>query len=160
MEKKVDDGKLFGNRQKQSLFVLALMILGIIYMSTRTSPDSPSGQVRAAVEAMVKGAEERSIKPFKKYLSEDVKDSQGRGKEEMLRILRGIFFRYQKVSLEVLSLDVETQTNPDIITAELLLLMSDTPLPKDKGNFVLTFRNEGEWRVWEVDWEDAAGYGM
>jgi len=151
---------LFGNRQKQAVVVLFLLVAGIVYTTTRPSADSPEGRVRKAVAAMIHGAEQHQIKPFRTYLSDSVRDEVGRNKEEMIRILQGVFLTHRKIALDVLSLDVTGGTNPDVLNVRLNLLMRDSPLSMDRGNFELTFRREGgEWRVWEVVWEDGAVYG-
>lgn len=151
--------ELFGNRQKQSFFVLILMIAGIIYtVSRQNAQKTPEGIVKAAVEEMVEAAQKKKIAPFKEHLSEQVRDDSDHGKEEMLNMMRGIFLRHPKISLQIFALDVKTGTNPNVISVSLTLLMSEGPLPTDKGTFDITFRNEnGQWRVWEVAWRD--GYG-
>ena len=150
---------LFGRRQKQSLFILLLMIVGIIYMNRCSSPDSPEAKVKAAIREMVEGAEKKDIDPFEKHISVNVQDEQGRGKTELLNTLRLIFLQHPRISLSLLSLNVAGNTNPDVISADLTLLMGETALPSDKGNFFLTFRREGdEWRVWEVKWGEGYGY--
>jgi hypothetical protein len=158
MEEEMSDW--FQNRQKQSLVILLLLVAGIIYTSTRGSdPESPEGQVRKAINELVEAAEQRDLDPFRKHLSEDVQDEQGRGKQDLLNTLRMIFIRHQKISLSLLNLNVDNNTNPDIISASLTLLMGDTAIPTDKGNFFLTFRREGDtWKVWEVEW--GTGYGI
>lgn len=151
--------EVFGARQKQSLVVLLLFIAGMFYMSNRENPESPEAQVRAAIEEMVRGAEKKDIDPFKKHLSEEVQDEQGRNKEVLLNTLRVIFLRHPRISLNLLDLDVAGGTNPDVIKASLTLLMSETALPTDKGNFFLTFRREGDtYRVWELRWDGGYGY--
>ncbi len=151
--------EVFGKRQKQSLFVLLFFIAGMIYVSWREDPASPEAQVKAAIEDMVKGAEKKDIDPFKKHLSDQVQDEQGRNKDALLNTLRVIFLRHPRISLNLLSLDMADNSNPDIISADLTLLMSETALPTDKGNFFLTFRREGNaWRVWEIKWDGGYGY--
>ena len=154
-----EEHPLFGRRQKQSLFVLVLMIVGMIYMNRCSTPNSPEAQVKDAIREMVEGAEKKSIAPFEKHLSDNVQDEQGRGKKELLNTLRLIFLQHPRISLSLMSLNVEDNTNPDVISADLTLLMGETPLPSDKGNFFLTFRREGDtWRVWEVKWGEGYGY--
>jgi len=149
----------FGRRQKQSAVVLALMLAGVVYMSMRGGDDSPKGQVTRAVKAMVAGAENKDIGPFREYFSENVRDESGNDKQALLNILRGIFLRHSNISLSLVSLDLQDNTNPDLISASLTLLMGETVLPTDRGNFFVTFRREpdGVWRVWEVRWQ--GGYG-
>ena len=150
----------FDNRRKQTIAVFLLVLAGIIYSSLRSPPGSPKAVVEQAVKEMVEGAENRELGPFKKHFSEEIRDEQGRNKTQMLAILRGIFFRYKTISLSVVSLEAERGTNPDTYYADLTLLMGDSLIPTDKGQFRLTFRREGnKWRVWEADWGDGAAYG-
>lgn len=152
---------LFGNRQKQSLAILAMIVIAIIVVPMwNRDPDSPETQVRTAVQTLVKAAEKEDMGPFRELLSQKVKDSNGRSREEILKTLFAIFFQYKQIKLTQVNLDIVTGTQPDVITANLTLLMgASSPLPSDKGNFVLTFRKEDDtWRVWEIDWEDGAQY--
>jgi len=152
--------ELFGNRQKQSLVVFLLLLVGIIYSSMRKGESDPEVIVTRAVEELVQAAEDGDLGPFRKWLGDDVQDGSGRSKEEIVKTLFGIFFTYKNIILNTVSLDVQTATNPNIITAQLVLLMgANAPLPSDKGNFLLTFRFDGsDWRVWEIEWEDGAQY--
>jgi len=151
--------ELFGRRQKQSLFVLLFFIAGMIYVSMKQDALSPEAQVRAAIDDMVRGAEEKDLDPFKKHLSEQVQDEQGRNKDVLINTLRLIFIRHPHISLHLLDLNVSDSTNPDVISSSLTLLMGETLLPSDKGNFFLTFRREGDvWRVWELRWDGGYGY--
>ncbi len=150
----------FQERQKQSLVILILLAAGVIYLSMRGSGDNtPRSQVERAIKAMVKGAENKNIGPFREYFSENVRDESGNRKQDLLNILRGIFLRHKNISLSLVSLDIQDNTNPDIISASLTLLMGENILPTDRGNFFATFRREedGAWRVWEIRWQ--GGYG-
>ena len=136
-----------------------LLLAGIAWVSSRTDPLSPEGQIEKAITEMVEGAEKKSVSPFKEHLSEDIRDDSGRGKKDMLNILRGIYLRHQKIHLQILSLDFAGSTNPHIMNVQLELLMSETNLPTDRGRFSLTFRDEnGTWRLTEAVWNDGYGY--
>jgi len=154
--------ELFGNRQKQSAVVLALILIAIFWRMGASGPDDPETVVTEAVKALVEAAEKEDLDPFRTWLSDQVQDSSGRGKEEIVKTLFGIFFRYRNIRLNQVSLTVDQGTNPDVLTARLVLLMgADTPLPTDKGSFRLTFRREEDtWRVFDIDWEDGAQYGL
>jgi len=150
----------FGPRQKQSLFVLVFMLAGIAYMTCRNErQDSPEAKVRAIVQELVSAAESKDLGPFKKYLSEQVTDESGRKRDELLNVMRGIFFSHKKISLTLVSLDIATNTNPNLIDARVVVLMSETLLPTEKGDFLVGFRKEAAgWRIWEVKWGE--GYGI
>ncbi len=153
--------ELFGNRQKQSLVILGLIILAGVFVPMWNKGDAePEEQVRQAIQRLVEGAESGDLDPFKELLSQQVKDSQGRNREEILKTLFAIFFQYKNIKLTEVSLKIVSGTQTDVMTANLSLLMgSSTPLPTDKGDFSLTFRREdGTWRVWEIEWEDGAQY--
>ena len=149
----------FQERQKQSLFILIFMIIGFVWMDTRPDPQSPEAQVRAAITEMIEAAERKDLGPFKKHLSEEVEDETGRDKKEIISVLQLIFLRNANISLSLLNLDVGGGTNPAYFDVDLTLLMGQTVVPSDRGNFFLTFRNEGEsWRVYEVRWDGGYGY--
>jgi len=148
----------FGRRQKQSLVVLILMVLGIVFYSQRQS-DDPESAMRQVIKDLVGAAESKDIGPFKRHLSEQFKDDRGRRKPEVLGIMRAIFLRHPKISLNIASMRFQDSSDPMVRELELTLLMSETSLPTDKGMFWITFRQEGtDWRVWEVVWEDGYGY--
>jgi len=150
----------FGPRQKQSLFVLVLLAAGIGYYTCKSQPaGSPEAIVRGIVKTLIEAAEERDLEPFKTYLSDQVTDENGRTKDELLTILRGIFFTHKKISLTTLQIDITPNTNPNLMQAHIVVLMSETTLPTDRGEFFTTFRKEGDgWRITEVNWGE--GYGI
>ncbi len=151
--------EFFGTRQKQSLAVLLFLLAGMIYVSWRNQPRTPEGQVEAAVRELVAAAEKKDMRPFRKWMGTRVRDDSGRTRDEILSILRGIFFRHPKISLQILSLDVQTGTNDTIVNAKLQLFMSESLLPQDKGTFDLAFKQEdGAWRIWEIKWLGGYGY--
>ncbi len=153
--------ELFGNRQKQSLVILALIIFAGVFVPMWNKRDSsPEDQVRKAVRRLIAGAEAGDTGPFKELLSEQVKDSQGRNRDEILKTLFAIFFQYKDIKLTEVSMQIVSGTQDDVLSVNLSLLMgASSPLPSDKGDFSLTFRREdGTWRVWEIDWEDGAQY--
>lgn len=152
---------LLDTPQKKIVAAVAVVLLIGVYFSLKPSPGSPEAICEEAVREMVKGAKDRSTAPFKKWLSEDVRDDQNRDKREMLRILQGIFLRYPNIELNIISLRAQQDTNPDVVNVDLSMFMSDTALPQDKGDFFLKFRREGSnWRAWQIEWSEGAGYGL
>ncbi len=151
----------FQDRQKQSLFVLLLLVLGSIFYFRRSSDEDPGAIVERAVREMVVAVEKKDLGAFREHLSEEVQDERGRSKQEILQVLRVIYLQNPRISLTIVNLDAQDSTNPDMISADLTLLMGDSIIPDDKGNFNLTFRREDDnaWRVWEVSWGDGARYG-
>lgn len=149
----------FGTRQKQSLVVFVFMLAGIAYVSYKNQPeDTPEAAATKIVNTLIEAAEEKNLGPFKTYLSERVKDENGNGKEELLNTLRGIFFAHKKISITLMSLEVATGTNPNIVDADIVVLMSERILPTDRGEFFVSMRLEEDgWRIREVKWGD--GYG-
>lgn len=145
----------FGPRQKQSAVILGIFLLGIIFVSTRRDPESPEAAIEKAIYAMVEGAEQKDKDPFRKYLSETIHDNHGNNYESLMRTITGIFFRYPKINLNVVSINFLDSSNPNEIPVDLTLLMSGSNLPEDASTFTLTFREEnGTWRVIEVIWAD------
>jgi len=148
----------FGNRQKQSLFVLLLMIAGMVFVTLRSS-DEPEERIRKMIVELVQGAEHKDISPFKEHLSDQFKDEKGRNKQEVLSILRMIYLRHQKISLNIVGMQFQDSTDPSVMELELELLMSETSLPSEHGRFWITLRDRGKgFLVWNVVWEDGYGY--
>lgn len=145
--------------QKQSAVVLAIFVAGLAYVSFRGDPDSPEALVKKAVKAMVLGAEEKDLGPFKSIISEDFRDESDRSKAEVLNILRAIFLRHPTISLNILKLEATQSSNPQLYEVQLELFMSETSLPSERGEFLLTFRQEGnKWRMWSARWGGGYGY--
>ncbi len=150
---------IWTNRQKQSAVVLAIFLAGIIYMSQKSDPGSPDVIIKTALREMVSGAESKDLDAFKLHLSDDFRDESGRSKTDVLNVIRAIFLRHPSISLNVMTLDVQESSNPLIYEAQLVLLMSESTLPTDKGEFFLSFREEqGQWRLWSARWGDVYGY--
>ena len=146
---------------KKIVAVVAIVLIVLTWWSLQPEPGSPEAICEGAVEELIEAAENRDIGPFRKWLSDDVADESGREKQDIIMLLRGIFLRYQNISLTTVSLSVAQNTNPDIVDARLTLFMSDSALPQDRGTFEMTFRREGSsWRIWQLAWEDGAGYGL
>lgn len=151
--------ELFGPRQKQSLVVFLLVLAGIVFVSW---PQGDQGdaetQINRAFEEMVAAAEKKDLDAFKKHLSDDIKDEQGRGKQAMLFMLNTIYKRHPSIHLNIIDVTIYDGTSPDVRETTLDLLMGETPVPTERGSFSVTFRNEGgTWRVWQAKWN--GGYG-
>ncbi|MDJ0835980.1 MAG: nuclear transport factor 2 family protein [Acidobacteriota bacterium] len=147
--------------RKIAVIAAALLLIWMTWYALQPEPGSPEAVCKKAVEELVAAAEARNIKPFRKWLSEEVQDESNRDKQQILRVLKGIFLRYPNISLNILSLKVSQDTNPDLVHADLDLFMSDTALPQDRGKFNLTFRREGgTWRIWQLEWQEGANYGL
>lgn len=152
--------EVFGRRQKQSLLVLVFMLTGIAYMTLKNRPDdTPEAAVKKIVHTLIEAAEEKNLGPFKTYLSEKATDENGRNKEELLNLMRGIFFAHKKIGISLIALEVTPNTNPTMADASIVVLMSENILPTDKGEFFISCRKEEDgWRIWEVRWGE--GYGI
>ena len=149
----------WSNRQKQSAFVLILVILGIGYMSLKSNPDSPEAAIETAIDAMIEGAEAKDIDPFEDHVSPSFRDESNRPKDDVLRIVRAIFLRHPTIAISKVNLDITSTTNPAVYDARLLVLTGEGLLPKDKAEFYLTFRQEqGRWLLWQAQWGDGYGY--
>jgi len=147
--------------QKKIVLAVAIVLVALTWWSLQPEPGSPEAICRGAVEELIAAAEAREIGPFREWISEEVQDESGRDKRQIIMLLRGIFLRYQNISLTTVSLNVDRGTNPDLVDARLTLFMSESALPQDKGSFELTFRREGSsWRIWQLAWEEGAVYGL
>lgn len=148
----------FGNRQKQAAVVLVIFIAGLIWMNFRQT-ESIDVQVEKVIRALVAGAEARDVGPFKKHLDESYRDDRGRTKAEVVGLMQVLFLRHQKVSLSVVSLSIGPGSHENQREVSLNLLMSESILPQEHGNFLLTVEKKGSnWRVTSA--AIGEGYGI
>jgi len=145
---------------KLAIIALVVVLLVLSWISLKPEPGTPEVVVEDTVRELVAAAEARNLKPFRHHLSENVKDGADNSKKEILRLLQAIFLRNNTISLTILGLTVEKDSNPEILHVTLVLLMGNTPIPEDKGTFEFTFRREGDWKVWEMKWQDGVQYGI
>jgi len=148
---------VLARRDVQIAIFVVVGVIGLIWV-LRPDPRSPEERIRAAIEAMVEGAENHDLDPFRDYLSEQLKDQSGLGKQDVLNRLRVLFLRHPSIHLQILSLEVSGSSN-QVKNVFLELLMSSTSFPQDKGNYDIVFRLEDDtWRVFSLDW--GSGYGQ
>ena len=140
-----------------SVFGLVL-ILGIVWISRSNRHETPESQIRKVVQILVEAAENHKLSPFKEYLSDQLKDQDGRSKQDILQTMQLLYLRHPSIHLQILSLDFSGSSD-QIRNVNLQLLMSSSSFPEDRGSYGFVFRKEGQtWRIFSLDW--GQGYGQ
>ena len=117
--------------------------------------DSPEQQVRAVIDQMEAAAENRDVGELTQYLSEDYRDSNGMGPDEVARYLRGYFIANQSIHLltriEELEFPTEGEARARVTVGMLGREAADTnqwDLAAELRAFKIALRREDDaWKV-------------
>ncbi len=136
------------------------MLAALASLAACSGADSPEQQVRAVLEQIELAAEHRDVGELTGHLSEDFRDSSGRGPEEVARYLRGYFIANQSIHLltriEHLEFPTEDEARAEVLVGMLGREAADTAreagdlgeLTADLHTFKVALRREdGEWKV-------------
>jgi hypothetical protein len=111
------------------------------------------------LQLLIEAARQRDIGPFESMLSDDVMDDSQRNKDELLKILRLLFFRHKTIYLNVLEMKSEETIQDQEVVIGLTMLMGQQAITVEKGSFEVAFQKEGsKWRVIRVKWGSGYGY--
>jgi hypothetical protein len=127
-------------------------------------PDTPEGQIRAAIQRGAEAAERKDLKTLRDLMSDGYRDDHQLDKRGAEGLLRLHFLRNKSIHLLVRTADV-TVTDPDHGAATVLVAMAGVPIPTvedlpvlraDLHHFELSFtREEKNWRVTQATWRRA-----
>jgi hypothetical protein len=132
-------------------------IFALAALSACGGADSPEQQVRAVIDQMESAAESRDVGDLTQHLSEDYRDSNGMGPEEMARYLRGYFIANQSVHLltriEQLEFPTEGEARVRVVVGMLGREAADQwDLAADLRAFKIALRREqDDWKVTFVE---------
>ncbi len=116
-------------------------------------PKSPEAQVRNTIASIETAAEARDVGDVMAHISDQFRDSYGRGSEDLPRVLRGYFIANQSVHLltRINRIDFPTQEEARAnVTVGMLGRDSAASwdLAAEIREFDVTFMREGgEWKV-------------
>lgn len=133
------------------------IIFALAALSACGGGDSPEQQVRAVIDQMELAAENRDVGDLTEHLSEDYRDSNGMGPEEVARYLRGYFIANQSVHLltriEQLEFPAEGEARARVTVGMLGREAADQwDLAADLRTFKIALRREPEdWKVTFVE---------
>ena len=130
-----------------------LVCIGLLGLAGCGDPDSPETQIRTTIAAIETAAEARDVGDVMAHLSDQFRDSHGRGSEDLPRYLRGYFIANQSIHLltRVNNLDFPTrdEARANITVGMLGRDSADSwDLAAELREFDVTFMREGgEWKV-------------
>ncbi|SRR5512138_1940541 len=117
--------------------------------------DSPEAQVRAVIDRMELGAENRDVGDVLDHVSATYRDDHGNGREEVGRLLRGYFIANQSIHLltriESLSFPAEDEARATVVVAMVgrdAAASNAWDLAADLQTFdIVLIREGGDWKV-------------
>ncbi|HEY0941296.1 MAG TPA: hypothetical protein VGE08_14445 [Steroidobacter sp.] len=131
------------------------MILALGMLAACGNSDSPEQQVRTVIDQMERAAENRDVGELTEHLSEDFGDSNGNGREEIARYLRGYFIANQSIQLltriEQLEFPADDEARAQVLVGMVSRDAAATnqwDLAADLQAFDIALRREdGAWKV-------------
>lgn len=135
------------------------MLAALATLTACGEADSPEQRVRAVIERMELAAENRDAGELTEHLSEDFRDSNGRGPEDAARLLRGYFIANQSIHLltriEHLEFPSDDEARVQVLVGMVGREADATgaaprrwDLAAELHTFKLALRlEEGEWKV-------------
>jgi len=135
--------------------ILAALILSLAVLAGCGDANSPEQQVRAVIEQMEAAAENRDVGDLTEHLSEDYRDSNGMGPEEVARYLRGYFIANQSIHLltriEQLEFPTDGEARAQVLVGMLgrdAAATNEWDLAADLHTFRIALRREADdWKV-------------
>lgn len=107
--------------------LLAILVLLASAIACSEDPRSPEEHVRALLDQAEQAAEAKEIKVIKEMISENYADAQGRGKEDLKRVLAYHFLRNQAMHLTS-RVDSITLLPSGEVDGVLYVAMANTPI--------------------------------
>lgn len=144
--------------------LLSLLILAGLAALPSCSPDpgSPEEQLRALVRQAEEAAEEKSLSPIRRMISDDYSDEGGNDRQAIEGIIRYHFLRHDAVHLITRISDLAFP-EPGRAEIQIFAAMAGEPIPSadridplraDFYRFELTLAREdkGEWKLVTARW--------
>jgi hypothetical protein len=142
-----------------------LLIVALLLSACSDEPETPGQQIRALLTQAETAAEAKQLDEITYLIADDYRDSQGRDKKNVGRLLALYFFRNQSIYLLTRIRSIAF-SEPDATVADvsLFIALAGTPFPDDLSGFraqflrldlVLLQNDEGDWRVRQADWQRA-----
>lgn len=149
-------------RKNQGILVGALVLIAFGYYTVNQEPmdlRDPTTIAEENLNTLLDAARNREVSPFEELLSDQVTDDSGRSKDDLLKILRLLFFRHQSVYLNVLDMQSRETIDDQQVVVSFTMLMGEQAVTVEKGSFEVTFsREDTKWRVTAVKWGNGYGY--
>jgi len=140
----------------------AIIICLVVLALAGCQKESEQDKIRKLIATVQKAAEEKDIKKIRSIISENYKDPQGNNYGSVNNLLLAYFFRHQKISIYMTSLNISVKGESAragfqaVLTAQSSSGSAPSVLPESLGvyAFDVSFRKEsGDWKVVSAAWE-------
>lgn len=139
------------------LLRIALMALAAAAMACSRS--DPERELRSAVAAMAQSIEQREPAAFLDSVSDDfARESDAFGKQDVKRVLAGVYLRNEKISVNAVVTDVRIEGDRARAKVRVLATGGAGLLPErgQTWDFDSVWRREkGRWKVYNAEWREA-----
>ena len=136
---------------------LAFVLLAAIAVSCSRS--DPERELRSAVTAMAQAIEQREPAAFLDNVSDEfARESGAFGKQDVKRVLAGVYLRNEKITVNAVVSDVRIEGDRAQAKIRVLATGGAGLLPErgQSWEFASVWRREsGRWMVYIADWREA-----
>ena len=137
---------------------MRLVAVAVVALSACTRSD-PERELRTAVAAMAQAIEQRQPAAFLDSVSDDfTRESGAFGKQEVKRLLAGVYLRNEKINVNAVVTDVRIDGDRARAKVRVLATGGAGLLPErgQSWDFDLVWRREsGRWKVYNAEWTEA-----
>jgi hypothetical protein len=134
-----------------------LIVILILLVSCGTS--DPEAAIRANIASMQEAVEAREAGAAVRYLAEHFTGSYATGKQDLRRLLAGLFLQHQHINVVITRLDIAVNGyNPVTARMEAVVILTGAEglLPQNSELLNITGDwelHEGEWLLVSTEWE-------
>lgn len=136
---------------------IAAIVLATAVLSCSRS--DPERELRSNVTAMAQAIEQREPAALLDYVSDDfARESGAFGKQEIKRVLAGVYLRNEKITVNAVVSDVRIEGDRAQAKVHVLATGGAGLLPErgQSWDFDSVWRRErGQWKVYNAEWRDA-----
>jgi len=146
---------------KRLFQIATALLLAAGLMACGGGPDDPEQQVRAMILEAEQAAEQGNTRRIMRHISDNYRDDDGRGKDDIRNYVRGYLLQQNNPQLSTRIRDIDIVT-PVRARARLEVRLADSTaqraraLSRTGGNLALELTLDREaddqWRVVRADW--------
>ena len=135
------------------------MLAALVIAPAACTRSDPERELRAVVAAMARSIEQREPAAFLDSVSDDfARESGAFGKQDVKRLLAGVYLRNEKINVNAVVTDVRIDGNRARAKVRVLATGGAGLLPeRGQGwDFDSIWRREsGRWKVYNAEWTEA-----
>ena len=135
------------------------MLAALVIAPAACTRSDPERELRAVVAAMARSIEQREPAAFLDSVSDDfARESGAFGKQDVKRLLAGVYLRNEKINVNAVVSDVRIDGNRARAKVRVLATGGAGLLPErgQSWDFDSVWRREsGRWKVYNAEWTEA-----